>query len=213
MLGNQGDLHAKKDMSKLFTLSWQYVFVRDITLMCIICVYSMTDDIRYQINTKWEIVRVAVMIPPPRVFHGWNQDLFPQGFQCTDTALTLLRQHHAVQMQNRLRLGDCWQEHDRIFTRWDGAPMNPNSLTHRFHTFIHQTDLPPVTVHSLRHTNATLLIAEGAGVKAVSSHLGHSSIGITGDLYAHSLQSVEAAAAEALENTLTQAVCSRRVGV
>lgn len=131
----------------------------------------------------------------------------------TDTALTLLRQHHAVQMQNRLRLGDCWQEHDRIFTRWDGAPMNPNSLTHRFHTFIHQTDLPPVTIHSLRHTNATLLIAEGAGVKAVSSHLGHSSIGITGDLYAHSLQSVEAAAAEALENTLTQAVCSRRVGV
>ena len=91
----------------------------------------------------------------------------------TDTALTLLRQHHAVQMQNRLRLGDCWQEHDRIFTRWDGAPMNPNSLTHRFHTFIHQTDLPPVTIHSIRHTNATLLIAEGAGVKAVSSHLGY----------------------------------------
>lgn len=120
-----------------------------------------------------------------------NQDLsFPQGFQRTDTALTLLRQHRAVQMQNRLRLGDRWQEHDRIFTRWDGTPINPNSLTHRFHTFILHTDLPPVTIHSLRHTNATLLIAEGAGIKAVSSHLGHSSIGITGDLYAHSLQSV-----------------------
>ncbi len=90
----------------------------------------------------------------------------------TDTALTLLRQHHAVQMQNRLRLGDCWQEHDRIFTRWDGTPINPNSLTHRFHTFIHHTDLPPVTVHSLRHTNATLLIAEGAGVKVYPRTLG-----------------------------------------
>ena len=91
--------------------------------------------------------------------------------------------------------------------------MNPNSLTRRFHTFIHHTDLPPVTVHSLRHANATLLIAEGAGVKAVSSHLGHSSIGIIGDLYAHSLQSVEAAAAEALENTLTEAVRSKRISV
>ena len=93
-------------------------------------------------------------------------------------------------MQNRLRLSDRWQERDRLFTRWDGAPMNLNSVTHRFLTFILYTDLPPVTVHSSRHTNATLLIAEGAGVKAVSSHLGHSSIGITGDLYAHSLQSV-----------------------
>lgn len=68
-----------------------------------------------------------------------------------DTALTLLRQHRAVQMQNRLRLDDRRQEHDRLFTRWDGAPMNPNSLTRRFHTFIHHTDLPPITVHSLRH--------------------------------------------------------------
>ena len=130
-----------------------------------------------------------------------------------DTALTLLRQHRAVQMQNRLRLDDRRQEHDRLFTRWDGAPMPPNSLTRRFPTLIHHTDLPPVTIHSLRHTNATLLIAEGAGVKAVSSHLGHSSIGNTGDLYAHSLQSVEAVAAEALENTLTEAVRSKRISV
>lgn len=154
--------------------------------MCIICVYSMTDDMRYQINTKWEIVRVAVMIPPPRAFHGWNQDLsFPQDFQRTDTALTLLRQHRTVQMQNRLHLGDRWQKHDRLFTRWDGVSITP---IHR-HDAFHHTDLP-VTIHSLRHTSATLLIAEGAGIKAVSSHLGHSSIGITSDLYAHSLQSV-----------------------
>ena len=113
----------------------------------------------------------------------------------------MLRQHRAVQMQNRLHLGDRWQEHDRLFTRWDGVSITP---IHR-HDAFHHTDLP-VTIHSLRHTNATLLITEGAGVKAVSSHLGYSSIGITGDLYAHSLQSVEAAAAEALENTLTQAV-------
>lgn len=129
----------------------------------------------------------------------------------TETLLTLLRQHRAVQMETRLRLGDRWEEHDRIFTSWNGSPMNPNSLTHRFHTFIQRTDLPPITVHSLRHTNATLLIAEGTGVKAVSAHLGHSSIGITGDLYAHSLLSVEAAAAESLESTLTQAMHNRLV--
>ncbi|MCI6721031.1 MAG: tyrosine-type recombinase/integrase, partial [Clostridiales bacterium] len=60
----------------------------------------------------------------------------------------------------------------------------------------------PVTLHSLRHTNATLLIAAGVNVKTVSAHLGHSTIATTANIYAHQIQSAEAAAADALEEKL-----------
>ncbi len=124
----------------------------------------------------------------------------------TDSAFALLRRHRAAQMQEELKLGDKWQHSGRIFTTWDGRPMNPNALSRRMHSFIQRTDLPPITAHSLRHTNATLLIAEGVNIKTVSAHLGHSTISTTGNIYAHAIQSAEAAAADALETTLSAAL-------
>ena len=62
-----------------------------------------------------------------------------------DTALTLLRQHRAVQMQNRLRLNNRWLEYDRLFPRWDCAPMKPNPSAHRF-SCVHPSHRPPIAV-------------------------------------------------------------------
>ena len=56
-----------------------------------------------------------------------------------------------------------------------------------------------MSLHSLRHTSATLLIQQGVNVRTVSSRLGHSQTSTTMNIYAHQLQSADAAAAEALE--------------
>ena len=120
----------------------------------------------------------------------------------TDDILNLLRQHRKEQAQQRLNLGDQWVESGRIFIADDGSWMNPETATRWFSHFVVRKGLPQITLHSLRHTNATLLIGAGINVKTVSSHLGHSNIATTGNIYAHAIRSAEAAAAEALENVL-----------
>ena len=57
----------------------------------------------------------------------------------------------------------------------------------------------------LGHTIATLMIAGGMSIKTVSARLGHSGIAITSDLYSHAIKSVDALAAETLNDILSPA--------
>lgn len=74
---------------------------------------------------------------------------------------------------------------ERLFIKEDSTPMNPDSLTDWTSKFVKRNKLPHFTPHSLRHTHATLLIAEGVSVSAVSRRLGHSSIATTSRIYVH----------------------------
>lgn len=64
--------------------------------------------------------------------------------------------------------------------------------------------LPRLNFHSLRHTSATLLIAEGTDIREVAGRLGHSNASATGDIYAHFLKKADQAAAEKLDNLMTR---------
>ncbi|MBQ2848554.1 MAG: tyrosine-type recombinase/integrase [Clostridia bacterium] len=67
---------------------------------------------------------------------------------------------------------------------------------------MYQNNLPYVTLHSLRHTNATLMIAEGTDVCTVSKRLGHANTATTLNIYAHALKSKDREAANNLESVL-----------
>lgn len=116
------------------------------------------------------------------------------------SCVPLLRQYRAWQAEERLRLGDQWQDNDLLFTTWNGAPIYPDTLTSWFHDFIRDNNLPKVTLHGLRHTNATLLIAAGTDLRTVSNRLGHAQTSTTANIYAHAIQSADAAAADVLDN-------------
>lgn len=90
----------------------------------------------------------------------------------------------------------------RIFSSLDGKPIHPDSLTSWFRDFISETTLPQIHIHSLRHTNATLMIANGVSVTTVAGTLGHSNSGTTTRIYAHAIQSAEAASAQMLNDLL-----------
>jgi integrase len=120
----------------------------------------------------------------------------------SNTACILLRQYKAWQNQEKLKLGDRWTEHGRLFTQWDGNPISPDTITDWFGKFIKRSNLPHVTLHSLRHTNATLMIAEGTDVCTVSQRLGHSNTSTTLNIYAHALKSKDQEAAKMLDNLL-----------
>ena len=149
------------------------------------------------------VARSSLYVPGKGIFEDETKNQTSRRvLKLPDSITAMLKTYHIHQRQRRLQMGDQWRECGRLFTTWNGQPIHPDTLTTWFSGFVKRNNLPYVTLHSLRHTNATLLIAAGVNVKTVSAHLGHSTIATTGNIYAHAIQSAEAAAAEALENKL-----------
>ena len=119
------------------------------------------------------------------------------------SAIKALRSMRAWQAQQRLSLGDQWKGSDKVFTSLEGAPMHPDTLSGWFHDFIKGTDLPQIHLHSLRHTNATLNIANGVSITTVAGQLGHANASTTTKIYAHAIKSAQAAAADMMDDLLT----------
>lgn len=115
----------------------------------------------------------------------------------------LLRRYKLEQATARLGRGDLWAsewiDHPRLFTNLDGTPMQPTTTEKRLKAILERAGLPPVSLHSLRHTNATLLISGGVDVRTVAARLGHSQTSTTLNIYAETIRSAEAAAAQVLE--------------
>lgn len=125
----------------------------------------------------------------------------------------LLWEYRQHQRAEKLKIGTEWVKtiqiengktvkNDLLFTKWNGEPLDPNSITSWFPAFMKAHDLPAVHFHSLRHSCASLLIAAHAPITAVSSRLGHSQTSTTLNFYASSIQSADAAAADALESVI-----------
>lgn len=115
---------------------------------------------------------------------------------------SMLWDYKRWQAEQRLQLGDQWQDNDRLFTAWNGTPIHPDLITNWFHDFIKKHGLPDISIHSLRHTNATLQIAGGVPLSAVAERLGHANTATTSTIYVHAIKSANEAAAEVLENIL-----------
>lgn len=120
--------------------------------------------------------------------------------------MDLLRELKVAQATKRLQMGDLWnpewERHPRLFTTEYGFPLHPGIPGKHMSGILERNGLPRVTLHSLRHTNATLLISGGVDVRTVSGRLGHSQASTTMNIYAETIQSAEAAAADVLDNIL-----------
>ncbi len=116
------------------------------------------------------------------------------------TAVAALRRHRARQLEERLAAGGTWQNSDIVFTDLVGRPLNGiHVLRYQFAPLLKRAGLPPMRLHDLRHTCATLLLGRSINPKIVSEMLGHSTVAITLDLYSHVLPTMQQSAASALE--------------
>lgn len=102
-----------------------------------------------------------------------------------DGVLRALRAHRLRQLQQRLAAGSRWQDSGLVFTSGIGTPLEPRNLFRSFKALLHRAGLPDVRFHDLRHSAASLLLAQGVPMRAVMELLGHSNIGTTADIYAH----------------------------
>lgn len=78
-----------------------------------------------------------------------------------------------------------------MFTREDGAPLHPDSLSGAFERLSAAAGLPRIRFHDCRHSAATLSLRAGVPTKVVSEWLGHASTSITEDLYRHAIPSMQ----------------------
>lgn len=120
-----------------------------------------------------------------------------------NSVLKELKEIRKQQKENKLMLGQDYEDNDYVCTWPDGKIFRPDYITKAFPKLLKEFDLPQVRFHDLRHTHATLLLRQGIHPKVVQERLGHSNISITLDTYSHILPDMQKEAADKIDGILS----------
>jgi integrase len=101
-------------------------------------------------------------------------------------AVQALRRHRTRQLEERLAMGEAWDDHDLVFCNSIGRPCEARNVIRKsFAPLLEKAGIPHIKFHALRHSAATLLLSQGTHPKIVAEMLGHSNISMTLDIYSH----------------------------
>lgn len=157
---------------------------------------------RLSISQSLEETRGVLRFKQPKTAKGRRMITLPP---ITTEALVA---HHAAQAKERGLLGEGYKLFDLVLAREDGSIWKPESFTALYFNFVRRIGLK-VRFHDLRHTHASQLLRAGISPKVVSERLGHSTIGITLDVYSHVLPGMQEEAATRVETALRKAMEQR----
>lgn len=119
------------------------------------------------------------------------------------TARVALDRQRERQDANRTAAGSAWQDRDGlVFTDSVGRPLLPEFVSHAFAKSRTAAGVPPVRFHDLRHSAATMMLAEGVPLAVISEWLGHAGIAITASHYAAVVPALRRDAADAMDRAL-----------
>ena len=118
------------------------------------------------------------------------------------STIAVLGEHRTKQENLMVQLGMQLKEDDLVFTRIDGSPVLPDTISHAWESLAIQTNLKGVRLHDARHSHASLMLKQGIHPKIVQERLGHASIQITLDLYSHVVPGLQEAAALRFDEAL-----------
>ncbi|MCI7758562.1 MAG: tyrosine-type recombinase/integrase [[Eubacterium] saphenum] len=168
------------------------------------------DDVNWE-SGKIHIRRNSLYLPEKGMYEDTPKtESSDRIVSISDSVMKMLREFKEEQDRTKAIMGEAWEEHNKLFTQFRGKPIHPLTITKWLAKFCKDNGLPHTTPHMLRHTSATLLLMQGLPLKAVSKRLGHAQLSTTGDIYGHSLSSVDEIAADALDNMLNPSDKLRR---
>ncbi|WP_432486898.1 tyrosine-type recombinase/integrase [Kineococcus sp. SYSU DK018] len=113
-----------------------------------------------------------------------------------------LREHRQAMVAEALRSGRPMTADTLVFTTPIGTPMDPRNVSRAFVELLQAAGLRRVRLHDLRHTCATLLLAQGVPARVVMEVLGHSGITLTMNTYGHVLPTMLQEAAQSMDDAL-----------
>jgi integrase len=117
---------------------------------------------------------------------------------------TVLRQHRRAQNELRLLMGAGWRDLNLVFPSHIGEHLYPETVSRVFRETVDGLELPPIRLHDLRHTWATLALQAKVHPKVVQERLGHANVGITLGTYSHVAPTLHDEAAETVAGSLTR---------
>ena len=158
------------------------------------------DDIDFE--TRMLLVRHSVTYvggigfveTEPKTKAGRRKIMLP------DVVIEGLTRHQERQTEMRCKVGEKWHEQGLVFPAAYGGFLQANSLWASFKRLLKRAGLPDVRFHDLRHSAATILFAAKVDLKVISELLGHSSIAVTSDIYAHLLPSMQREVADKMND-------------
>lgn len=162
-------------------------------------------DINFSDNTV-SISKSTALVHGKAITKGTKTEASTRVISVPENIMKLLRRYHIDYNTYRLSIGSQWVGNDFLFIQWDGSQMYPSSPYNLFKKILrrynkeHDEKLPDIPLHGLRHTSATLLISQNVDVRTVSNRLGHAQTSTTMNIYSHSLQKKDEAAANTLEH-------------
>ena len=140
------------------------------------------DDVDFKkrtikVNKTVNIINGNIYVGPPKTDNGFRT------LYISDTLMSLLKLVKEDQDEKKTALRNVYEDHNLVFAGNTGNYINRHTVSARLASIKKGTDYEYITVHFLRHTNATLLLMNDVDLKTVSAHLGHSDINITADTY------------------------------
>ena len=133
----------------------------------------------------------GVILEPPKTMAGRRAVDLDSG------TVEVLKEHRQRQDQAKERMGGVYHDLGRVFADEFGDWISPKRLYDTVKRYGRRAGNPALTVRSLRHFHASIMLQSGQNIVVVSKRLGHSTVSITSDIYAHSLPGWQRQAAEA----------------
>jgi integrase len=122
-----------------------------------------------------------------------------------DAIARALPAHRVRQLQERLIAGSGWKENGLVFATTIGTPLEPRSAVTDFKRILEKAELPQsIRFHDLRHSAASLLLAQGVQLRAIMELLGHSTIALTANTYSHVMPSMMQEMADKMDQILAK---------
>lgn len=113
-----------------------------------------------------------------------------------------LREHRVRQLEERLLAGARWQDRGLVFPSTIGTPLDARNVVRHFKAVLSSARLPDMRWHDLRHTCASLLLAQKVPPRVVMETLGHSQIGMT-MRYSHVIPEAQREVADLMDRLLS----------
>lgn len=111
-----------------------------------------------------EVSQSLQYLPKKGIYVKGTKNDRSRDFTLPQMAVACIREHRQWQLAQRMKLANAWQDHDFLFTKWNGEPIHPDTPTKWLRQFLDRNNLPHIPYHSLRHTNASIMIAEGMDI-------------------------------------------------
>lgn len=155
-------------------------------------------DIDFEKN-QISIVQNLVFVDGEYIFRQPKSESGNRTIEVPSSIVSVLKKHKKRQLEYKLLFGTAYNNNDLVCCKEDGSPHNPGSFSHKFDRFLETNGLRHIRFHDLRHTNASLMLQYNVPAKVASQRLGHSSIGITLDLYSHVIGDLQTEAANKID--------------